>query len=88
MQQKSLTLQEAITPGGVLVVLKKPPKTLNDAKTILSDLIAAYCRGAVVGESAKTLGYLLTVFVQLSTAADLETRLDKLETAFNKGGKR
>jgi len=80
------TLQEEITPGGVLVVIRKPPKTLNDAKTILSDLIAAYCRGAVVGESAKTLGYLLTVFVQLSTAADLETRLDKIEKTLTQKG--
>ena len=56
-----------------------PPRTAAQAKRLLSKLISGFIRGQVEGENARTLAYLISIFVQIIRDSDFEKRLQALE---------
>lgn len=54
-------------------------RTAKDAKKILGRLISSFTRGEVASDDAKTLAYLLSTFVQIHAAVEIEERLEALE---------
>lgn len=69
------------TPNPSPPVLPSAPsvRNLGAAKRLLSRLIAAFCRGEVRGDDAKTLSFLLSTYCQIATGAEFEERLSILE---------
>jgi hypothetical protein len=55
-------------------------RNLRTCKRLLSRLIAAFCRGEVMGDDAKTLAYLLSTYSQIIQGVEMENRLTQLET--------
>jgi len=55
------------------------PKNINDAKRILSKLISGFIRGEIEDTKAKTLCYLLTVYVSVIRETELEKRISEIE---------
>ena len=63
------------------------PKTIEDAKKILSKLISAFIKGEIEDQKSKTLCYLINSFVMIIKDNDFENRLINLETTM-KGERR
>jgi len=56
-----------------------PPRSVAQARRILSKLISAFIRGEIADGPAKTLTYLLVSFVGIIRDSDFEKRLQALE---------
>jgi|GEM_PF-2541676 len=54
-------------------------RKLKDAKRFLSQVIAAYQRGELTTEKAKTLTYLCTSFVNVCREVEVEDKVNRLE---------
>ena len=67
--------------GGKALLGVTPPRTVNQARRLLSKLIAALYRGEVDDVRARTLCYLLINFVTICKDTDLEERISRLENA-------
>ena len=63
----------------------KVPRIRNakDAKKLLGRLISAFTKGETNSEDARTLAYLVQVYVQACVPAEIEERLDQYEKAKN-----
>jgi hypothetical protein len=68
--------------GNLPLISGRVPRIRNakDAKKLLARIIGAFCRGDVLGQDAKDLCYMLSTFAQLHAVAELEARLETLET--------
>jgi hypothetical protein len=72
------------TGNSPLIAGRVPAITnIRTAKRLLSRLIAAFCRGEIVGQDAKTLAYLLATYCQITKDSEIETRLEALEAKLN-----
>lgn len=56
---------------------------VKDVKRAYSKLIQEYCKGTVMNEDAKTLGYLLAGYIQTVKQYDLEKRILQIEKRIN-----
>lgn len=54
-------------------------RNLKQAKRAMSKLIESFVRGEVCSSDAKTLAYLVSTFIEVAQAADIEQRLSELE---------
>lgn len=71
----------AKTPSTILKVFNTELRYLKvkDVKRAYSKLIQEYCKGTIVNENAKTLGYLLAGYMQTVKQFELEKRIIELE---------
>ena len=54
-------------------------RTAKDARKAYGRIIAAFTRGEIAGDDAKTLAYLLSGYLQACTASEFEERIEALE---------
>jgi len=71
--------------GSIPPFAKKPVRTVNDAKRMLSKLIHGFQLGTINGTDAKTLCYLLISYTQIIRDFDFEERIKKLEERAKNG---
>jgi|GEM_PF-2447458 hypothetical protein len=72
-----------LLPGAIPAI-----RNVKTAKRLLSRLIAAFCRGEIVGQDAKTLAFLLSTYCQITKDHEIEERIDAIEKKLehNHGG--
>ena len=65
-----------LTPPGT-----KPIRVTRarDARRLLSRIIISFQKGEISNQNSKDLAYLLSVFIQIHSATDIEDRIKKLE---------
>jgi len=56
---------------------------VKDVKRAYSKLIQEYCKGTVLNEDAKTLGYLLAGFINTVKQYEMEKRIATIEKRIN-----
>lgn len=84
MKKPELTETNTDAPTPRLPKRERPVKNARDARRLLSTIISEFRQGIIQGTDAKTLCYLLSTYVQIQQASELEERLVKLEQAAEK----
>lgn len=51
----------------------------KDVRRAMSKLISEYCKGELLNEDAKTLTHMLSTYIQILTATEMEERIKSLE---------
>lgn len=78
-QDKELKLLDMPGPPAPLFKSITRVKTAMDARRLLSRVIAEYQRRTINGTDSKCLAYLVSVFLQSCSLADIEERIQVLE---------
>jgi hypothetical protein len=58
---------------------------VRDARRLLSKLIYEFQTGEVTSEKAKTLSYLLNIYIQIFKVSEFETKIEEIEKKINEG---
>ena len=59
--------------------IERPIRNCKDARRLLSRIISDFRAGKILGADAKTMAYLLSVYVQITKDTELEERISRLE---------
>ena len=65
--------------------LEKEIRNVKDARRLLSRIISEFRAGKIEGTDAKTMAYLLSVYVQITKDTELEERILQLEKTAARG---
>ncbi len=83
MTEKNLQLvqpERTSTDSPPLIAGKIPKvRSLKQAKRLMSKLISSFVAGEISANDSKTLAYLVSTFIEVAGAADIEQRLDDIE---------